>query len=78
MLAEKNCKVDGCQQTDSWIRDLDGDTNLDIVQKKVKYDVKGNLVDSTITVYSLNKEGVFVENKQLEIDEGDYRVELER
>lgn len=74
ILAYTKCRGNKCEQLDSWIRDIDGDTNLDIVQRKETTSRKSERI-TMITVFSINSNGIFVENKDLAIDEGDYQLE---
>ncbi|MEM1120511.1 MAG: hypothetical protein AAGJ18_08670 [Bacteroidota bacterium] len=74
MLAYTKCRGKNCEQLDSWIRDIDGDTNLDIVQKKASLR-RGKVNESTVQTFSIDDRGVFRKTDELAIDAGDYQLE---
>jgi hypothetical protein len=77
VLAYAYCKGDFCYQQDSFITDLDGDTDLDILTKFRRLDADGEetLVKNDI-VYLQEDDGSFemVLDNDLRIDEGAYNM----
>lgn len=74
-LADARCKANGtCWQTDSWIQDVDGDTRLDVIQKKAKLR-DGKIIRESTTVYTQNRAGIFNKNNVVNIEEQDYMLE---
>lgn len=74
ILAYTKCRGKNCEQLDSWIRDIDGDTNLDIVQRKATIS-KNQTRESSIEVFAIDEHGVFQKTDDLVIDSGDYQLE---
>ena len=56
-LAYHTCHGNRCIQVDSWIQDLDGDTWLDLIQKKKISRKNGQKVTIQSQVYLMNQEG---------------------
>jgi len=62
-------------QQDSWIRDIDGDTLLDIIKKYQQKEEDGTVLAETIIVKRQLPGGVFKRTDEFEIDENEYRME---
>jgi len=62
-------------QQDSWIRDIDGDTLLDIIKKYQQKDEDGDVVAETFIVKRQLPSGAFVRTDEFDLDESDYRME---
>lgn len=77
VLAYAYCKGDFCYQQDSFITDLDGDTDLDILTKfrRVEADNEETLVKNDI-VYLQNDDGTYqmVLDNELRIDKDAYNM----
>jgi hypothetical protein len=74
-LAFVYCDKKGCMQMDSWIQDVDGDTELDIIQTSQVTTRNGKVKEPKTVVLSMDKNGLFRKNKKANIDENDYRLE---
>ncbi len=74
-LAFISCDKKGCEQMDSWLQDIDGDTKLDIIQKTQTTTKGGKVKKAKTHVLSLDKNGLFRKNKKLDIDVYNYRIE---
>ena len=75
VLAYTRCQAGQCEQLDSWIRDINGDTTLDIVQKREVRSKNGKTLQSDLAAYSIDRRGQFVVDNTLSIDAGDYSLE---
>ena len=62
-LAGYNCDGGACTQMDSWIRDIDGDTRLDVIQKIKKGDGP-----TTMRVYMQTDGGTFKRDRKANLD----------
>ena len=79
-LATTKCRTNGsCQQTDSWIQDVDGDTRLDIIQKRGTVR-DGSVMRERTMVYRQFEDGSFRRDRSLEreVDADSYRMEMMR
>jgi hypothetical protein len=56
-LAYHTCKGNRCIQVDSWIQDLDGDTWLDLIQKRKVSRKNGQKVTVKSRLFLMNQEG---------------------
>lgn len=75
-LAETDCGVYTCQQTDSWIIDLNGDTRLDILKKyALKDQLTKTVVVSNTRILLQTQEGSFEESALDEVEIEDYQLE---
>ena len=77
-LASADCrKGTSCQQTDSWIQDVDGDTRLDVIQKMGTVR-DGEVRRERMRVYQQREDGSFRRNRSLEreVDGTTYQMEL--
>ena len=78
LLAYAFCQGDYCYQQDSWITDLDGDADLDILVKfrRTRADTK-EIVEKTQKVYLQNEDGDFrhVENGLISFDPSKFEME---
>ncbi len=73
-LASISRKGNTIQRTDSWIKDLDGDSLLDIVQKKTVMEEDGDVLKESYKVFRHTKDGKLKRNKKIRIDQGNYMV----
>ena len=74
-LADIDCKDNGrCTQVDSWIQDVDGDTRLDVIQRRAKMR-DGQSKKIKTTVYMLDRSGNFRKSRSVDIDENSYMME---
>ncbi|MFK7936694.1 MAG: hypothetical protein AB8G22_24485 [Saprospiraceae bacterium] len=69
MLANRKCKEAGCRQMDSWIQDVNGDTRLDIIQKRKK----GK--SEKLKVFTQNVQGKFMLDNDVQLNPTDYQLE---
>ena len=69
-LAGYTCKGDRCTQMDSWIRDIDGDTRLDVIQKVRKPNGKVRM-----KVYQQTDGGRFKRDRSLKMDPVTYPMQ---
>lgn len=60
-LASYSCMDSDCEQVDSWLQDVDGDTRLDIIQKTKSGD------SVTTEVYKLSNAGIFARDPNPEV-----------
>ncbi|MEM6964094.1 MAG: hypothetical protein AAF573_04945 [Bacteroidota bacterium] len=68
---EKNGKT---YQLDSWIQDINGDTRLDIIQKKRVTDANGNVKKQKTKVFFQTKNGKFKRTRRANIQEDNYKI----
>lgn len=74
-LAYLRCKESGCRQMDSWLQDIDGDTRIDIIQKRAKTKTANGRTKVKTTTYRIQRDGSLKKDKKLAIDEADYIME---
>ena len=68
-LASMQCKGNRCYQLDTWIRDIDGDTRLDLIQKTRVLDAaNGVTLSENAAVYAKRPNGVFEQTDNLDVD----------
>ena len=69
-LAGHVCKGSNCTQMDSWIRDIDGDTRLDVIQKVKKGDRPAKM-----KVYMQTDRGTFKRDRSRALDPVKYPMQ---
>lgn len=74
-LAYLKCKESGCLQMDSWLQDIDGDTRIDIIQKRAKTKTSNGKVKMKTKTYRIQRDGSLKRDKKLKIEENDYMME---
>ncbi|MFK8007564.1 MAG: hypothetical protein AB8H03_14390 [Saprospiraceae bacterium] len=62
-------------QMDSWIQDLNGDTRLDLIQKKQIKVVNGNILKEQTKVFLQKKNGKFKHSRKTKIETSDYKMQ---
>ena len=60
------------QQLDSWIKDVDRDGRLDLVQKKQITDRWGHILGTKTKVFLMTPKGKFKKSKKFTLDDGDF------
>ena len=78
LLAYAFCQSGSCYQQDSWITDLDGDTDLDILTKFRRTDASSQkVIEKQASVYLQNKAGDFqmAEKGAVSLEPGKYDME---
>ena len=63
-------------QMDSWLQDLNGDTKLDLIQKKRIMTKEGKILNEKTTVYLQKPNGKFKKSKNTNIEKSDYKMQL--
>lgn len=66
-LAYRNCSEGSCEQLDSYLTDLDGDTNLDLVQIERSINKKGETVSKPRAYVMNTRNGKWKKTNKLEI-----------
>ena len=59
-------------QMDSWMQDVNGDTRLDLIQKKEIKDRNGNVVKEKTKVFLKKKNGKFKRSRKTKVKKSDY------
>ena len=62
-------------QLDSWMQDVNGDTRLDLIQKKSVTDANGKVQKEKTTVFLRNKKGKFKRSRKTKIEVSDYKMQ---
>ena len=63
-------------QLDSWLQDLNGDTKLDLIQKKRIMNKDGKILNEKTMVYLQKPNGKFKKSKNTPIEKSDYKMQL--
>lgn len=62
-------------QMDSWMQDINGDTRLDLIQKKRTITANGKVMNKKTVVYLQKQNGKFKRTKNSIIEIGDYKMQ---
>lgn len=66
-LATRKCFSGKCEQTDTWITDIDGDTNSELIQ--ISRTMRGDMVkEGKKKVYTFTEKGKWKKSKRLAMD----------
>ena len=65
ILAYQDCNNNRCVQLDSWLQDVNGDTRLDIIQKRKVTKKRSGKTVVKPTIYLMGQEGKFHKTKNL-------------
>ncbi|MFQ5448574.1 MAG: META domain-containing protein [Saprospiraceae bacterium] len=68
------CDEGWCNQQDAWLRDVNRDGRMDIIQHYTLTDDKGKLQEERMTVLLQNEAGTFEENKDLKPDKSQFEM----
>ena len=75
VLSYFECKGNRCVQLESWIQDVDGDTWLDVIQKKKIIKNRGEKVKIKSTVYLMNQDGELQKSNDAAVNFMEYFME---
>lgn len=74
-LAFHRKKGNTWQQLDTWIKDVNRDGRLDLVQKKQVTDMSGKVLKTKMTVLLMTPKGKFKKTKKFRLDSSDFSPE---
>ena len=63
------------EQLDSWLQDLNGDTRLDLIQKKQLIDKNGAVKKIKTKVFLRNRKGKFRQTSKIKVSKVDYQMQ---
>ncbi len=68
------CDEGWCNQQDAWLRDIDQDGRLDIIQHYTLTDDKGKIQEERLTVLLQNENGSFIQSKDIRPNQAEFKM----
>jgi len=68
------CDEGWCNQQDAWLKDIDADGRMDLIQRYSLTDDKGKVREERVTIMLQSESGTFKEDKSIQIDKSQFKM----